>query len=277
MKILFLDQSGKLGGAELSLADVVKPFSTQCLVALLSDGPFRNLLEQQGIPVEVLTPQSLLVSKKSSLLQGISSLGNLILLSFKVAQRLREFDLIYANTQKALVVGAIASFLAKRPLVYHLRDILSCDHFSSVNRRIAVTLANRFAMLVMSNSQATQQALIKAGGRPDISVVVYNGFAPESYCFDAATLIRARAEFGLGDRFVVGHFSRLSNWKGQHILLQALTHCSEDIAAVFVGDALFGEQDYVKFLHQQVKVLGLTNRVRFFRLSYRCWGTHDWV
>jgi len=60
----------------------------------------------------------------------------------------------------------------------------------------------------------------------------------------------------------VGHFSRLSPWKGQHVLLEALAHCPSDDSN-FSGDALFGEQDYVKHLHEQVAVLGLEERVRF--------------
>ena len=40
MKILFLDQSGKPGGAELSLIDVAKPYRDRCLVGLFADGSF---------------------------------------------------------------------------------------------------------------------------------------------------------------------------------------------------------------------------------------------
>jgi len=58
MKILFLDQSGKPGGAELCLLDVAQPYRDRCLVGLLADGSFRELLEQQGIPVQVLTGQA---------------------------------------------------------------------------------------------------------------------------------------------------------------------------------------------------------------------------
>jgi glycosyltransferase involved in cell wall biosynthesis len=35
------------------------------------------------------------------------------------------------------------------------------------------------------------------------------------------------------------------------------------VTAILVGDALFGEQDYVEHLHKQVAVLGLEDRVRF--------------
>jgi len=125
-----------------------------------------------------------------------------------------------------------------------------------------VALANR-AALVIANSQASQTAFIAAGGRADITTVVYNGFKPENYEFATAERSHLRQQLGIDQQFVVGHFSRLSPWKGQHILLEALAHCPEQVMAIFVGDALFGEQAYVEQLQQQIDRLGLEHRVRF--------------
>jgi glycosyltransferase involved in cell wall biosynthesis len=263
MKILFLDQSGKLGGAEISLTDVAKPYRDHCLVGLFADGAFKDLLEQQQIPVQVLTTEQINVRKESGIIQSLSSVGSLAPLIAKVAKLARDYDLIYTNTQKALVVGAIASFLSRRPLVYHLRDILSPDHFSRTNRRIIVTLANNFASLVIANSQATRTAFVEAGGRHEIAEVVYNGFDPKLYQNNDFNRQQVRQELEINGQFLVGHFSRLSPWKGQHILLEALALCPDDVTAVFVGDALFGEQDYVQQLHQKVAELKLEERVRF--------------
>jgi glycosyltransferase involved in cell wall biosynthesis len=263
MKILFLDQSGKPGGAELCLIDIAKPYRDSCLIGLFVDGAFRQLLEQQQIPVEVLATEAIKVRKESSLIQSLSSVTALVPLIGKVVQKARQYDLIYANTQKALVVGALASFLSRRPLVYHLHDILSTDHFSSTNLKVAVTLANRFASLVIANSKASQDAFLAAGGRSDIIDVVYNGFDPEVYQIDRTNLSQLKTQLELDGQFIVGHFSRLSPWKGQHILIEALTYCPQNVTAMFVGDALFGEQEYVQKLHKQVAQLGLENRVKF--------------
>jgi glycosyltransferase involved in cell wall biosynthesis len=263
MKILFLDQSGKPGGAELCLLDIAKPYRDNCLVGLLADGSFRQLLEQQQIPVQVLTTQAIQVRKESSLAQGLGSLSSLLPLIARVVQLSQNYDLIYANTQKALVVGALASFFSRRPLVYHLHDILSTDHFSRTNQRLAVTLANRFASLVIANSKASQAAFLEAGGRSDITHVVYNGFEPEGYQSEPSKISQLKKQLELNGGFIVGHFSRLSPWKGQHVLIEALAHCPEDVTAILVGDALFGEQEYVQQLHKQVAQLGLEQRVRF--------------
>ncbi|MBD2570806.1 glycosyltransferase [Anabaena lutea] len=263
MKILFLDQSGKPGGAELCLIDIAKSYGKNAFVGLFADGDFRKLLEKNQIPVEVLATQVINVRKQSSLLQALGGLGQLAPLIYKVVQRAREYDLIYANTQKALVVGAIASFFARRPLVYHLHDILSTEHFSKTNLRIAVTLVNRFCSLVIANSEASKTAFLEAGGQPNLIEVVYNGFELNNYQTCEADIQNLRHELGLKDKFIVGHFSRLSPWKGQHILINALVKCPQNVIAVLVGDALFGEQDYVQDLHQKVAALGLENRVKF--------------
>ncbi|MBV8884155.1 MAG: glycosyltransferase family 4 protein [Chroococcidiopsidaceae cyanobacterium CP_BM_RX_35] len=263
MKILFLDQSGKPGGAELCLIDIAKPYRDHCLVGLFADGPFRNFLEQQHIPVQILGDRLIQVCKTSSLVEGLASLRQLAPLITQVVRKAREYNLIYANTQKALVVGALASFFSRRPLVYHLHDILSVDHFSQTNRRLAVTLANRFASLVIANSKASQAAFVEAGGRSDITEIVYNGFEPELYQSPETNNLSLRQQLGLNGQFVVGNFSRLSPWKGQHVLIEALVHCPLDVTAILVGDALFGEQEYVKQLQERVKVLGLEERVRF--------------
>ncbi|AHJ30497.1 glycosyltransferase family 4 protein [Nodularia spumigena CS-584] len=263
MKILFLDQSGKPGGAELCLIDIAKPYGDRALVGLFADGDFRKLLQQHHIPVEVLATQAIQVRKQSNLLQSLASVGQLAPLLAKVVQTAKEYDVIYANTQKALVIGALASFLARRPLVYHLHDILSLEHFSQTNLRIAVTLANRFASLVIANSQASQTAFIQAGGNAKITEIVYNGFECQNYQISASEVKELQQKLGLEGKFVVGHFSRLAPWKGQHILIAALSQCPPEVTVILVGDALFGEQDYVQQLHEQVAQLKLENRVKF--------------
>ena len=262
MQILFLDQSGNLGGAELNLLDTAKFYRNSCLVALFTDGFFAMALEENQIPVHVLLSKPLKIRKDSSFWQSIQDFKLLIPLIIEVIELSRDYDLIYANTQKALVVGAIAGLVTGKPLIYHLHDILSLEHFSQTNRRIAVFLANRFASLVIANSQATKAAFIASGGKKQLVQVVYNGFDLAKYQINSDLAAQLKQELNLQGRYVVGHFSRLSPWKGQHILLEALTQCPE-VTAILVGDALFGEDEYVAQLHQQVKDLGLGDRVRF--------------
>ena len=251
-----------MGGAELCLLDIAKHFKSCCKVLLLSDGPFHQMLQEYDINSEVVLSTPLSVRKDGGLLQGLAALSRALPGIPAIAAQAKDYDLIYANTPKALMVGTLASILSNRPLVYHLHDIISADHFSAVNRRILVALANR-AVLVIANSKASKTAYIQAGGKPQRIEIVYNGFDRTLYEVSLASRQAVRQSIQLDDSFVVGHFSRLAPWKGQHILIKALSQCPETVTVLLVGDALFGEADYVASLHQQVKDLGLQNRVQF--------------
>ncbi|MEG3435929.1 glycosyltransferase [Pannus brasiliensis CCIBt3594] len=263
MKILFLDQSGQLGGAELCLADLAAFYGDRCSVGLLADGTFRTFLEHRGIAVRVLHDRPIAVRKDSGWLRGITGGLSLLPTFLKTARLAQKHDLLYANTPKALIAGSIAASLARRPLIYHLHDILSAEHFSPANRAAIVALANRFASLVIANSRATETAFREAGGKVDRVAVVYNGFDPGRYEVPDAEITRLRREIAPDGQFIVGHFSRLSPWKGQDVLLDALARCPEETIALFIGSALFGEDEYVNRLHERVSRLGLEKRVKF--------------
>ena len=94
MKILFLDQSGKLGGAELCLADIAQQFNTTSLVAVFTEGSFPDRLRKRHIPVKILTDHPLQVQKASGLLAGVKSLSHLIPLITQVAHLSKQYDLI---------------------------------------------------------------------------------------------------------------------------------------------------------------------------------------
>ena len=263
MKVLFVDQSGKLGGAELSLVDVASAFGSDSSVALFEKGPFLSRLEAAGIDVQLLKNRSIESRKDQGILQGLKTMMQALPLIQELTNLAKGYDVIYANTQKAFIFGALAGLIAKRPVVYHLRDILSSDHFSQINIKVAVFMANHLSQIVIANSHATAQAFIQSGGKPDLVKVIYNGFDPEMYQSSPADRARLRQELHLEDKFVIGQFSRLSPWKGQHVLLDALAQCPESVIGVFVGAALFGEDDYAEKIKQQVADLGLSNRVHF--------------
>jgi glycosyltransferase involved in cell wall biosynthesis len=263
MKILFLDQTGKIAGAELVLFDLARFYGQSCLVGLFEDGPLRQRLLDQGVPVEVLAQRPIKVRKTASLLQGLGSIGQIVPLIKRVVQLSKGYDIVYANTLKAIVVAAIASLFSRKPLVIHLHDILSAQHFSTANRKLVVMLANRCASRVIAVSEATSKAFIEAGGNPSLVQVVYNGFDPTVYQAENADRERLRQALDIDNRFVIGHFSRLSPWKGQHVLIDAITECPEQVVALLVGDAMFGEQEYLAELRQQVAAHNLQDRVHF--------------
>ena len=149
--------------------------------------------------------------------------------------------------------------MARRPLIWHLHDIVSSDHFGEGQRRLQIGLANRFAARVVVPSQAAAAAFIAAGGREGLVHVIPNGI---DLVRDPLPQPELRMGLGLPSGPLIGVFSRLAPWKGQHIVLQALASLP-GVRCVIAGAALFGEDAYATKLHEMVRELGLADRVRF--------------
>jgi glycosyltransferase involved in cell wall biosynthesis len=265
-RVLFVDQSGEIGGAELSLLDIARHFAESGLVALFQPGPFADLVERSGVPLIVLGARPVLLEVRRDGSGGAA--GTVAAALLDVTRRLarigRNFDLLYANTQKAFVAAALAGLWLRKPVIWHLRDILSADHFSGTNLRLVVGLTRLPNVRVIANSNATADAFVAAGGCRGTVTVIQNGLDPAAFAsVNAATAQRLRAELGLADRLpVVGLFGRLAPWKGQHVLIEALTGLP-DAQALIVGDALFGEDAYREQLKDQVRRANLRARVTF--------------
>jgi glycosyltransferase involved in cell wall biosynthesis len=259
-RVLFVCHTGSISGAELVLLDIVEPFAGQSAF-LFEDGPLAAALAGRGLKVAVSRwGQGLAqVRRDSSVLKVIPLVGRLLAIVVEVIGAARRHDVVYANSQKAFVLSAIAAKIARRPLIWHLHDIISGAHFGAMQRRVQVTLANFCASRVVMPSQACADAFIAAGGKPDLIAVVPNGL---DIAREAKSLAEVRQELKLPAGPLVGVFSRLAAWKGQHVVLQALAQ-APGVSCIIAGDALFGEQAYATRLHQMVDDLGLGGRVHF--------------
>jgi len=253
-----------LGGGELCLIDFANAYRDTSQVLLLTDGILKKRLEDLGVKVEVLaSARSLADVKVSSGLASLKSIGELWRLAKQVAQISKDFDLIHANNQKGFVVAAIARFLGGAPVVWHLHDILTAHIFSKLNRVVAVTLANWCATRVIVNSQATGEAFIASGGKDRLLRTVHNGFDSEKFDQVNDNQATLREELGIPrNRPLIGMFSRLSYWKGQHILLEAASQIP-DVHVLLVGDALFGEAEYTEKLKNIAAQESLKGRVHW--------------
>jgi glycosyltransferase involved in cell wall biosynthesis len=93
--------------------------------------------------------------------------------------------------------------------------------------------------------------------------VVHDGIDPRP--FDTITpeaIVSLRKEIGLESNSMIGIFGRLSPWKGQHILLEAIS-VIPGMHAVLIGDALFGESAYAEGLKVRASQPDIAGRVHF--------------
>jgi glycosyltransferase involved in cell wall biosynthesis len=262
--VLFVDHAAVMGGAQLSLLDIAEAFRERSAIALLEDGPFAAALESRGVRVLRIGGGDALRSvRKRSVVPGVRPLAATVGLARAVARAAAPYEVLYANSPKSFLVAALAAVFADRPVVWHLRDILDERHFSVANVRAVIAAANWRAVRVVANSRATADAFIAAGGRRALVTVVHNGIDPAP--FDALgpdSCREVRAELGVpSDAFVVGCFSRLHPWKGQSVLLDAVSRMP-GVHALVVGGALFsGEAPYEAELRARAELPSFAGRV----------------
>jgi glycosyltransferase involved in cell wall biosynthesis len=265
--ILFLDQSGELGGAELCLADLAQFCAESSAVLLFQEGPFAEFLRARKLAVHVaLLPQTATrVSKAASLLAYLKAIPGMSFLIYRTLKIAKDYDLLYANTAKALIVGGLLAFLLRKKFCFHLHDIVSAEHFSALNRRLIVLLANR-ADLVVANSVATAKAFIAGGGKKHLVKVIPNGFDLSRFRRSVKEESQELPDGVPAGRLApcVGVFGRITRWKGQDVLLRALAKLP-GVHGLIVGEALFTGDDraFAGELRNLAAELGIADRIHF--------------
>ena len=276
-RVLFLTHTGQIGGAETCLLEIVPAFAGPAFegpafvgpafvgsVLLFQDGALHDRLRALRVSVSLprSPPDLRAIRRDRGLLRTLPLLGGMAGLVRQIRTSALGYDLIYCNSQKSFVLGALAARPGRAKLLWHLHDILDRSHFARAQIALVVALANRRAAHVVAPSQAVADAFAAAGGRASLVTVVANGVpAPRVVCGPGGRAA-LRQGLGLAEGFLFGVFSRLAPWKGQHVALEALA-LLPDASCIIAGAALFGEDDYGRALHAQAERLGVASRVRF--------------
>jgi glycosyltransferase involved in cell wall biosynthesis len=265
-RVLFVDQSGQLGGAEFALLQLAEHCTSHSEVVLLSDGPFRTRLEALGARVQVIDDANVSgIARQASAWNCLRVLPGIVRQVRAIAARARAFDVLFVNTQKALVLGALGKPLHRRPVIWYQHDILTREHFGRVQLSV-IKWAVRLAVdHVIVNSRASANSLTALTGLSADSVpVVYNGIDASAFDrVDGTDMASLRQRLGLPEHaWLAGLFGRLAPWKGQHVALDALA-LLPDAHLVLVGAPLFGEDAYAQRLRAQAGALGVADRVHF--------------
>jgi glycosyltransferase involved in cell wall biosynthesis len=260
-RILFLHHTGILGGAELHLLSVARHFRDTATVVLFADGPFRQALDTAGVRVRVFPSEwAARGVRRQDPRFSASNIASVMRLAWLTARAARGSDLIYANSPKTLLAVSVARLVRRKPVMWFLHDLLTETHFSRRAIRLLTGAANRTAARVLANSKATASAFVAAGGRGDLVKVVYDGFDAAPFTDTNVDLSALRAEFGADGLRIVGVFGRITQWKGQDVVLRALVNVPS-VNVVFAGeeeDAASGEE-----LRLLAHELGIAHRVRF--------------
>jgi glycosyltransferase involved in cell wall biosynthesis len=263
LRILVLDHTAELGGAELALVRTCAALGPEVdvRVLLFADGPLRARLEDVGVRVDVvaLAPSVATVDRVRAGRLSVSTVaGALRTLPFlwRLARRVRTLDpdVVHTTSLKADLLGIVPAAVARRPLVWHVHDRIAPDYLPNPVVRVLRALARRVPVAVVANSRATAATL------PVTTAVAYPGFAPEQEAGSESALA-ARAE---APEPVVVMVGRISPTKGQLEVVRALRTVVDAVPAArlrIVGEPAFGAEDYAALVRTEVARLGLDDHV----------------
>ncbi len=202
-----------------------------------SEGSMYSICKNLNIPVFTF----------NSLKRDISPFSDIIVI-FQLYHFIKKnnYEIVHTHSSKAGVVGRIAAWLAKTPIIIHHNHAKPYHRFQNWFIRTLYKSIEKFASLfcniIVSVTYTIVNEMVKDKIAPrEKFVMIRSGFNIENFKnFDSSNNHKIKDKFGLTDEdIVIGKIARLSIIKGHIYLLQAFENVCEHIPNVkllFVGD-----------------------------------------
>jgi glycosyltransferase involved in cell wall biosynthesis len=255
-KILYVNGTSNIGGAEVSLLSLLKGINKDyfCPIAAVpQNGLLAEKLKCIGIEAEVIR------ITEFSRRKFLQFLVNTFRLAFFI--RKKNIKLVHSNSIYAAEQSFLAAKLAGVPCVCHVRDLapilgagkIRSFAFRNIERLIAI-------------SDAVKGDLVNKLGIPDKKVTrIYNGVDTDEFSPDISDS-KFRNEFRLGSKKLVGLIGRFSPEKGQEFFLKAAAEIvkeNNEVIFVFVGDAKLGSEKFKEEMIDLSRRLNLKDNTLF--------------
>lgn len=270
LNVLYLDHTARLGGGETALLRLLEAMPAQKVqphVLLGEDGAFAEAVKGLGLGVTTLPLDERVREYRKDSVSPLSvtrlrPAATVFRYAVNVARLARQLDvqIIHCNSLKSDVYGWFAAKLAKRPVVWHVRDHIAAPYLPRRTAALLRFCARRLPSHVIANSKSTLNTLWpQEADSLRRATVVHDGLTPRE-------LERGR-ELGCAHWEMplhVGLVGRLAPWKGQDVFIKAAHRVlSQGVDAHFhiVGSAMFGEDEYADSLSALISDLGIEEKV----------------
>ena len=257
LRVTFVNQVGAIaGGAEKTLGLFLKyrPADIEATAVLFEDGEFAEQLRSFGVTVDIIdVPAGFAQSKRENMRpSGVLAIPAT---AWKVAARLRarRADLMYTNSMKAHLIGALAARLTPVPCVMHFHDL-----FEGTALQILRVAAKSGSKQRVACSHVVADA-IDVGS----TVAIYGPVELDAYRH-LPPRAAARESFGVvDDSPVVALVGRINRWKGHDRFVRIAARVNAETPARFliVGAPMFRDADFVPELEAMIAKLGLASQV----------------
>jgi glycosyltransferase involved in cell wall biosynthesis len=289
MKVLYLNASGQIGGAENSLLDVIASIHAAqpawSLHLLTSeDGPLVVKARALGVQVKVLPFPAALTrlgdagagGPAGAQVGGLQLLLNLLRAAPGAASYLRELrrevqrlspDIMHANSLKMHILSVWARPRRPPAVVWHVHDYISVR---PVMARLMRRYASRCAAAVANSYSVARDVRAVCGDSTKVhavhNAVDLDVFTPDGPRLDLDSLSGlSQAEPGT---VRVGMLATMARWKGHETFLRSLSLLPDELPArgYIIGGAIYrtdGSQYVPDELRSLARRLGVQHKVGF--------------
>jgi glycosyltransferase involved in cell wall biosynthesis len=237
LNILELCLSPDLGGLELYMLRCVQTLGeTDSVRAVVTPGGKpAQFLDKAGLPYTAMTVRS-----RALPLGAARQLANIF--------DREQVDLVHMHWGKDLPLAALAkAFSRRKPALVYTRQMQITRPKRDFYHRFLYRQVDRLTGITRVLAEDMRRFIPEIAGRIDY---LYYGVAAPTVALTAEERSARRRELGVPEHvLLIGLFGRIKHYKGQHLLVDALTHAKADgvpMHGLIVGRAM--EQDYLDAL-----------------------------
>ncbi len=251
--ILFLNKVAELGGAEISLLNLVngiQKHNFQPIVVLGVEGPLRERLEKLNIKTYIYPLDFPHFRNPIPFIKSVSFIKNII--------KEKDVCLIHTNTLWDNQYGVLAARLMGIPHILHVRGF--------PEQKASWKSFYNMGSMAICNSEDTKKKFLKFSGFRKRTEVVYNAVDTENFIPDQKIRQKVRQHYGFGETdIIMGMAGRLAEEKGQLSLLKTLLPMlknNSNYRVLIVGDAeIHSDTTYPEQIASYIQYNGLDRRV----------------
>jgi glycosyltransferase involved in cell wall biosynthesis len=267
-RIVYLNHTGKVSGAERVLVNMVKRLDRKQFdpyVLCPEEGELSHLVTAVGVPcAPAPAVHARFTLRIDRLFKTAVSIGKAII---DVRRRLNWLnpDIVHANTLRAGIVASLAAIGTNRVVIWHVHDILPRHPLSAAIRCFA-WLSRRTQIIAVS--QATAKAFCGRLPFRDRVLVIHNGTDLNAFPCKEPGSARLKKQLGIPENsFLICAVGQICARKGLLELLEAFERIHGSVPQMHLaiaGKVIFvHEEKYFESLLRAVGGPEMSERVHF--------------
>ncbi|WP_188937869.1 glycosyltransferase family 4 protein [Puia dinghuensis] len=254
-KVLILNSSSRIGGAERSLIDLLLVLQKKIHLSVILPEETELFFALQCKYSTTIVPMPLIKRREGYFKQLLS----IITAARKISRRINSerINYVYANTNQSFIYAIFIRLLTGKKVFWHIRDNLP--------NRLAAFCLGLFANKIICVSYHIYKQIPLNKKK---KVIIYNGIDTRIWDIRSAPAAQLRKELELPlNKIIIAQIGSLVPWKNHMLLIeiaQRLIIDNKDVHFLIAGRDLFNDYPgYSRHLLQTIRLAGIEDYFTF--------------